>query len=343
MSSTLAPMTAPAFHRALIVANPIAGKGRGAASAAALQQALEARGLETSLHLTQGAGDAIAVSAAATRNALPQAAIGIALQAACDEARAFEPDVILSVGGDGTLREILDGMPTGALHVGLLPMGTANVLSLDFRLPKQPERVADLVVAGTTRQLDLASVTGTHPVTGLPHTQTSFLAVGLGIDAEIVRRVHAERSGSITKWSYVPQAARAIWAHRPLRLTVTSQGRLLQRADGSPIGQVGTLMLANIINFGGIVRLDPTTQSDDGEWEAYFWEKARIPHLITSFARGLSGRLPGGFCQSRRVRQVEVTSDEPIFYHVDGDPGGLTPMTFRVTDRRQRILAPELP
>ena len=250
--------------------------------------------------------------------------------------------MILSVGGDGTLREILDGMPKNALPVGLLPMGTANVLSLDFRLPKTPERVADLVVEGTTRQLDLAAVTGTHPITGEPHTQTSFLAVGLGIDAEIVRRVHAARTGSISKWSYVPQAARAIWAHRPLRLTVTSEGRLLTRADGSPIAQVSTLMLANIINFGGIVRLDPTTQSDDGEWEAYSWEKARIPHLLTSFARGLCGRLPGGFCQSRRVRQVEVTSDEPIFYHVDGDPGGLTPMTFRVTDRRQRILAPEI-
>lgn len=342
-----------AFRRVLILANPIAGRGRGEERATALYAALLARDLDAQLFITSGSGEATLVARAAatgtiTQHSAPQdppvepppQPIGTALIEAQRDAAAFAPDLLISVGGDGTLRELLDGVAERPLPVGMLPMGTANVLALDFKLPRKPQALVDLVLKGTTRQLDLATVTGTHPTTGKPQTQTSFLAVGLGLDAEIVRRVDAARDGAITKWSYVPHAARAVLAHKQLELHVEIDGQPLTNPQGAPIPRVAAILLANVVNFGGIIKLDPATRSDDGEWELYFWEKARIPHLVPSFLRGLIGRFPGGLCQARRVREVRVTSPAPVFYHVDGDPGALLPLTLRVSDRRQPILAP---
>lgn len=347
-----------AFSRVLLVANPIAGRGRGAECLATLGKELEARGCAVLAFATAAAGDATAVASAAIEAAapLPESPLpkdplpedpphlSDALRAACAEARAFAPDLILSIGGDGTLREVLDGVARAPLPVGMLPMGTANVLALDFRLPRTPAALADLVLRGTTRQLDLAEVTGTDAHTGEAVTRTSFLAIGLGLDAEVVRRVDAARSGAITKWSYVPQAARAVFAHRELELNVEVRDgdawRPLTNERGDPLQRCAALLAANVVNFGGILKLDRATRSDDGLWELYFWERARIPHLAVSFLRGLVGRIVGAGCQLRRVREVRITSARPVFYHVDGDPGGYLPLTLRVTDRRQAILAP---
>ena len=345
-------MTAP-FERALLVANPIAGRGRGSSEARALASELEARGLTVQLFETRGPGEATelaswAATGAGARNAEPPA--DAELRAACAAAAELAPDVLLSIGGDGTLRELLDGSADRPLPTGMLPMGTANVLALDFRLPRKAAELAELVQAGTVRQLDLAEVHGccADDVTGggPVERRTSFLAVGLGLDAEIVRRVHAARSGSITKWSYLPHAARAVWAHRPLDLEVEVDGAPLLGPGGERPARIGALLLANVVNFGGIVKLDQTTRSDDGQWELYYWERARIPHLAGSFLRGLVGRFPGGWCRVQRAREVHVRSkgapDAPVFYHVDGDPGGYLPLDLKVTERRQPILAPPI-
>ncbi|MDF1798256.1 MAG: diacylglycerol kinase family protein, partial [Planctomycetota bacterium] len=257
-----------AFCRVLILANPIAGRGRGEERATALYAALLARDLDAQLFITGGSGEATLVARAAATGVItessppedppvepPQHPIGPTLVEAQRDAAAFKPDLLISVGGDGTLRELLDGVAERPLPVGLLPMGTANVLALDFKLPRTPKALVDLVLAGTTRQLDLATVTGTHQTTGKPQTQTSFLAVGLGIDAEIVRRLDAARDGAITKWSYLPHAARAIVAHKELDLCVEVDGQPLTNASGAPIERVAALLLANVINFGGIVKL----------------------------------------------------------------------------------------
>jgi len=345
-------MTAP-FERALLVANPIAGRGRGSDQARALAGELEARGLRVQLFETRGPGEATevanwATSGSSVGHAEPPA--DAELRAACAAAAALAPDVLISIGGDGTLRELLDGSAGRPLPTGMLPMGTANVLALDFALPRKPSALAELVTAGTTRQLDLAEVHGACPDdmtgSGPIERRTSFLAVGLGLDAEIVRRVHAQRSGAITKWSYVPHAARAIFAHQPLDLEVEVDGAPLVGSDGKRPARIGALLIANVVNFGGIVKLDPETRSDDGRWELYYWEKARIPYLADSFVRGLFGRFPGGPCRVQRAREVRVRSkgapSAPVFYHVDGDPGGYLPLDLRVTERRQPILAPPI-
>ena len=152
------------FQRALLIANPIAGAGRGEARARALEAALGEAGLGAELRLTSGAGDARRFATE----------------------RSSDVDVIVSIGGDGTLREILDGLQgisgasAGAIPpVATLPMGTANVLAIDFGLPKTIPGVVEMLRTGTTRDLDLARIaTRDEPAT------TSFLAIGAGLDAE---------------------------------------------------------------------------------------------------------------------------------------------------------------
>jgi len=315
---TAPPSSSSELRRALLIANPIAGRGKGHAAAAELVARLRAEGVEVDFRETQGAGDA---------------------RRWCEElgqegaAAAF--DVVVTVGGDGTLREALDGLGHADVHlpVATLPLGTANVLALDFKLSMKPAGVVQTVLGGQTRQLDLAAVTGVDPATGDERHMTSFLAVGVGLDAQVVERLHAARTGGISKLSYVPHVIRAVSRYRPPALQL--------ELDGVPFEEpCGGILLANVINYGGFLKLDPATKSDDGQWELYLWHRGTRRELSMTALRGAVGRLPGGPCKRHLVKRLTVSCDTPVPYHVDGDPGGRTPIRFEVTGRRQTILVP---
>jgi diacylglycerol kinase family enzyme len=308
----------PPLRRALLVANPIAGRGRGHAAADELATRLRTAGLEVDFRETGGAGDAHRWCEELGQGAGPP---------------PF--DLVVTVGGDGTLREALDGLSEADVHlpVATLPLGTANVLALDFGLSMKPTGVVETILGGRTRNLDLAEVRGVDPETGAARRMTSFLAVGVGLDAEVVERLHTARTGGISKLSYIPHVIRAVTRYRPPELKL--------ELDGKPFdGPCGGILLANVINYGGFLKLDPATKSDDGLWELYLWRRGTRRELSMTALRGAVGHLPGGPCQRHLVRHVKVTCSSPVPYHVDGDPGGRTPFEFEVTGRRQAILIP---
>lgn len=287
-------------RRALVIANPIAGRGHGRKVAGEVVQGLERLGVRAELHLTSGPGDGRA------------------------RVRCMEPDtdLVVSVGGDGTLREVFDGLTDERVPVGVLPMGTANVLSLDLGLPRDVDRALEVMCAGKTVTLDMASVNG----------HLSFLVCGIGVDGQIVRELEAHRTGPITKWSYVAATLRALRDYEAPELTV--------ELDGEPQdGKFGLCLIANIIHYGGVMKLSAERVLDDGRFEVYLFDRASLPRLAAIAARGLLKDLTGA-CRVETARRVRVTAERPAPYQVDGDYRGETPVDFEVLDRRFRILVP---
>ena len=289
------------FRHALVIGNPIAGAGRGERSARGLSEGLRARGLEVELHLTAGRGDA-------TRRV---------------RGRAREVDLLVSVGGDGTLREVLDGVGDESVPVGILPMGTANVLSLDLKLPRDVAGALEVLARGRTQAIDVARVNGS----------LGFLVTGVGLDAAVVEELERRRSGPISKSSYVWAALSALRGYATPELTLELDG---QRAAGP----VGAVLVSNIVHYGGVFRLDAGRRLDDGLYEVYLFRDARLLPMAFAALRGFFSHLPGGSCEMRRARRVRITSPVPVPYHVDGDFGGHTPLDFEVSATRRRILIP---
>ena len=118
--------------RLLLVCNPIAGGGKGRVRGPELAAALAARGVRAECWFTSARGDAEARARAA----------------------GSEPwDGIVALGGDGTVNEVLNGMPDLRRPLGFFPLGTANVLACELGLPSRVDRAADALAAGHTRPL----------------------------------------------------------------------------------------------------------------------------------------------------------------------------------------------
>lgn len=283
-----------------IVANPISGRGRGRAAAEALCAALARGGALPELLTTTARGDA-----------------GRLLSAAGPQ------DLVVAVGGDGTLSEVLAALGDARTPVGLLPTGTANVLAHELGLPREPERAAAVLLAGRVRELDVARVAG----------RLAHLVVGVGLDGRAVHELEARRRGPITKLTYVGATLRALRAHRSIPLRV--------ELDGEPLhAQPGQVWIANTRRYADLLRLAPDGRLDDGLWEVYLFARGTPFALVAAGLRGLVAHLPGGSVSLRRARRVRIESDEPVPCQIDGDAGGTTPLTLELLPGRHRIVVP---
>jgi len=289
-------------RRALVIANPVAGRGRGQAAARELVATLERESVSCELFFTDARG-------AATRRA--------------QELEA-EVDLVVSVGGDGTFSEVLAGLPRRDVDVAVFPMGTANVMALDLTLPHDVQQFAAMLMKRKVQFLDTGIVNG---------TRLTFLVCGIGFDAAVVAELEKRRRGPITKLAWFVAGLRALLAWRAPQLEV--------EIDGTRVGgECGLVLVSNIVHYAGYDVLEPNRRLDDGLFEVYLFQGGSRTSLVLHGIRGLFGRYPSRRVLLRHARRVVVRAPSPVPFQVDGDLVGETPFEFVVDSHPFRLLVP---
>ncbi|WP_051432254.1 diacylglycerol/lipid kinase family protein [Rhodovibrio salinarum] len=184
-------------RRLLVLHNPVAGWRRIERFRETVAQ-LERHGCPVAVHATTGPGDAEAIAAGA--------------EAA---------DVLVVAGGDGTINEALNGLsrrPSGMLPLGVIPLGTANVLAEELGVPTDPADVARAIAHGriVTAHLGQAHFDGA--------SRNFTLMAGAGIDAQAVARVRTPVKRRFGKGAYVLAGLEAAAAYRYPTLRVQADG-----------------------------------------------------------------------------------------------------------------------
>ena len=286
-----------------VIVNPTSGGGRGRVLGEALRDALEERGASAELLLTAAAGDAFAFAARPG--------------AAC----------VVSVGGDGTANEVANGLD-GDTPLAILPVGAANVVARELGLPREPGRLADIVVAGKTRLMDA----------GLLGDRKFLLGAGAGLDAAVVETLHGSRRGrKISKSSYILPTLRTIAAYAFPKIRVV--------ADGTPLADDAEyVIVGNCRRSAGAFEATPEARIDDGLLDVCILRKLTLGRL----AALLWAVWRPGFAQNKHVlyRQAKVIELAPTEtpaapLQIDGDPAGVIPATFRVAAGALRVVVPD--
>lgn len=288
--------------KVLVICNPISGGGRAAKFAGKLRELLEGSGHGVDLFLTSAAGDA--------RRRASQAG----------------PDVdrIVSVGGDGTLNEVLNGLEDPSrIPFTQLATGTANLLAHDLNLPYDAEGVSHLLEHGTIRRLDL----------GLLGDRRFLMVVSSGFDAMVTLEAQGNRSGTMSYARWLPSIIKVLRDYEPPQFTVSVD-------DREPIeGQL--VIVSNVRNYGGLFTLADRAVCDSGYLDVCVLTRAALPGLM----KALVGGLTGGLSRSAGVAYVQgtrigITSTRPVPVELDGDPCGTTPIEITLKPRQVPIVVP---
>ena len=294
------PATTPPPRRLLLVANPISGGGRGRALAPALAAALAQRGVGAEVYLTEAAGDAARRAEAAGR----------------------EPwDGLVALGGDGTVNEVLNGMPDLSRPLGVLPVGTANVLARELQLPQSAEAAADVISAGHLHELAV----------GVCDERRFLLFVGVGVDGAIVKRLSEVRTGTLGMHKWLGPLLHTVRRWPQHSLTVRCD-------DGPALTDVSSVLVTRVRTYGGIMRL-PDADRDSGELHVLaFHMRSRLRWLYHGLRATIGGLRPGRHLTVRRARRVHIDGAAP--FQIDGDFGGESPLTVSLLPTPARLYAP---
>ncbi len=248
------------------------------------------------------------------------------------EAAARQFDAVIAVGGDGTVNESANGVVDTTTALGVLPLGTANVWAKEMGLPLGDLSMgARLLADAQTRVIDVGQVRGP----ALP-PRVFVLWCGIGLDAAITRYIEPQREmkrrlGALYFWLV---GIREAWSFRGRRVA-------LQIGDERKRKRIILALAANAQLYGGIVRIAPGAQIDDGFLDLVVFKGtgfgATALHLVRVFL-GLHLRDPQ--VESYRLTCVGVHGKNlPV--QVDGEPVGWTPVEISMRPRALRILAPK--
>lgn len=288
-----------------LIANPKAGRGR---------QSLVA---DVAARLT-AAGSDVSYSSGATEAACLSEARAIA------ESKAA--DVIIAAGGDGTIRLAAKAVGGTGGALGVIPLGTGNVLAHEAGLPRDAEGLARLLLSGQPRRINTATANG----------ELFLLMAGAGFDGRIIASLDHGLKNRIGKLAFFPPLLKAFAAGAD-QLHVEVDGRLHYAT---------WVVVANARRYGGAYVLAPgTTMTETGLEVVLFHGHLRRHRLAQLLALG-RGRLADhpatgdGRIERMKGTRVEITSALPVPVQLDGDTFIATPLTICDGGPDVRIILP---
>ena len=235
---------------------------------------------------------------------------------------------VVAVGGDGTLNQAslaLAGSPT---RLGVIPAGTGNGYARALGIPLDASGACAVIKAGRTRRLDFASIDADRGYANM---------LGLGYDAWIAAKANRLRwMNRISGFARYLAAAFLCANHlRPQRLRLTlDQGRILE-------GRWLLVAAALSPQYGFGCTIAPDARMDDGLLDVVCVPPSGPLVFVRNCFRLFKRRplLGAQFHRSRGLR-IESLEKGPVALHLDGEPGGVTPVTVRVRKGVLRVLAP---
>jgi YegS/Rv2252/BmrU family lipid kinase len=287
----------------LVVGNPVSGSGRGRRLMEKAAQLLGAADHEVTVVSTGKRGDA--------RGA----------------AREVPADKVVCIGGDGTVNEVVNGLPDRATPVAVIPAGTANVLVRELGLPRKVEDVCAAVCRGEEMSLD-SCVAGENRF---------LLSAGAGFDASVVHCLAAARRGTSSYFAYAGPILKSLVRYRPAPLSVV--------VDGATVCEDASFcVVANVKSYIGKWEMLPGADPADGYMDVLAFRRMGRLNLLgfgLSFAlQRHASRKDVVRVRGRRVR-ASSTDGVKVPVHADGDPAGHVPLDAEVDAGSVRIVVPE--
>ena len=230
-----------------------------------------------------------------TRDTLGPGAAEDMARAAC---RAGYTAVVVA-GGDGTINEAVNGLAGGDVPLGIIPMGTANVLAAELGLPEEAGGIARVIAAGATTAVHLGQANGRH-----------FIQMaGVGFDAYVVSKVNPRTKRLLGRGAYVLKSLHALWGFSFPRYRVTIAGQCYDAASA---------VIANGHYYGGRFTCAPQARLEQPVLHVCLFER-RGPWHALRYAAGLAfGRLHR-MCDVRIVEADFVVVEGPAGDPLQGD------------------------
>lgn len=294
------------MKRARIIYNPTSGREIFKKHLPEVLERLEIAGYETSCHATTCEGDATSAAKIAVE-------------------RGF--DVIIAVGGDGTLNEVVAGVSQYETRpkLGLIPMGTTNDFARAVHIPRKIDEAIDIIIKGDTIPVDV----------GLINDERYFINIAAGGRiTELTYEVPSKMKTMLGQMAYYLKGIEMIPSIKSTHMRLEIDGEVF---DGNAM-----MFLCALTNsVGGFEKLAPDASINDGKFTVLILKECSLADFVRLATLALRGEhLNDPLVVYRKASRVVIASDKEVHLNLDGEYGGDAPATFQNLMRHIEIFVP---
>lgn len=225
-------------------------------------------------------------------------------------------DLVIVIGGDGTLRELITGLRKYKIKVEIafIPMGNANVVARELGIPLNPQKALEMLNSSTAVPIDLGILTLKDKE---PMVFLAMLEIGFG--AQIVHIVNQLRTGKLQRlyqlWGDLVYAIAGI-------LSLVKKNTVSTTIHSKDMSSKSThIIISNMKTYAKGWSLTPEANCQDGLLDIAFNNtNSQLATLATFFNATKQKPSASSRMSYAQLKEVELTGPKNIFMQLDGDP-----------------------
>lgn len=283
-----------------MVVNPISGGKDKSDIIEEVEKQVSERNLELEIYYTSGKGDK---------------------EALFSIIEDYDPQRILSVGGDGTIKLIAELLTDDSIPIGIFPAGSANGLAENLNLDGNNAELTRIALGNKFRLIDAILI----------NDELCLHISDIGLNAALIKNY---QEGNIRgKLGYLIQTIPTlIKSDFPFQFKI--------EVDGKEISRKAVLIaVANAKKYGTGSKINPNGRYDDGKFEILIFKEFNIPQILQTFREHVN--LDEDFLEIISAVEAKIFSQKNIPFQIDGEyRGDIKEVTARISPVKIKIAVP---
>ncbi|MBL7825542.1 MAG: diacylglycerol kinase family lipid kinase [Saprospiraceae bacterium] len=232
-------------------------------------------------------------------------------------------EIVVAVGGDGSINEIASALINTKVALGIVPAGSGNGLAMHLGYGREISRAVKLLNSAEVRLMDV----------GYMNDRPFFNVAGIGFDGLVSNMM--KNSGKRGFLPYFLKSVEAGLTYNAVDCTIYVDDQIMEE-------RCFAIAIANGPMYGYNVQIAPDAKIDDGLFEVVLLKDAPRWQYFAAVPATLNGKIyEASFVRHFTAKSIKVVANQPLFVHVDGEGIELNePLEFTIKPKALHLLAP---
>jgi diacylglycerol kinase (ATP) len=239
----------------------------------------------------------------------------------CKKIDQAQPDMVIAVGGDGTVKLVAGCLQNKKMAMGIIPAGSANGLATELKIPTDPVKALELLLDGNVKTIHLTRI----------NDQLCIHLSDIGFNAYVVKKFEGGQSRGM--WGYLKAAFRVLAQYQKMEVKIQTDKEEVFR-------MAAMVVIANATQYGNGVVINPKGSLYDNMFEVIVIRKISFREILKMrFSQKGFDPAKTEFFQTR---SLSIKSRHHVHFQVDGEVMKKTKAVIAgIIDKALKIVVPK--